>query len=305
MMRSRAGAGPPIAMAANAALVLAAMLWAGNFIAGRAIRDSIDPATLNALRWCLATAVFLPLAGRGVVAHWPLLRGHPGWLVASALTGVVGFQQAIYTALAQTEVANAALLLATTPLMIVASSAAMGRARLGGRRLLAVALSLLGVATILGDGDPRALLSLDLGRGDLWLLCAVACWTIYTQLLRHAPPGLPGDVSLLASMLAGLPILLLLVGLFGRTAILDIPPAAWGGVVYVGLGAALVAFLAWGYGVRRKGPDGAALYLNLIPVFAIALAWLLLGEAVTAGQWAGAAMVFGALLLGGTARPSH
>ncbi|WP_236637997.1 DMT family transporter [Mangrovicoccus ximenensis] len=69
-------------------------------------------------------------------------------------------------------------------------------------------------------------------------------------------------------------------------------------MAYVGLFAALAAFILWGYGVRIKGPDAAGLYINLIPVFSAALAWLLLGEALTHGQAAGAALILLSLWLG-------
>ncbi len=283
---------------ATAALILACALWAGNFIVGRSFRGVVDPETLNVLRWSLAAAAFLPLTWRRVGEHAALLRAHWRWLAGLTLTGVIGFQQATYTALTVTPVANAVLLLATTPLMIVASSAVLTRTALPWYRAAAVALSLLGVAVILGDGDPRAVLAFRLGPGDLWLLGAVACWTAYTQLLRTAPPGIPGDVSLMASMALGLPVLAVIAAIWGDTALRTIPPLGWLGIAYVGLGAALAAFLAWGYGVARKGADAAGLYLYLVPVLAIALAWAVLGEAITGGQLLGAACVVAALLLG-------
>lgn len=285
------------------ALVLACALWAGNFVVGRSIRVAIDPEMLNLLRWIVASIVFLPFAWRRLRQNIAVLWAHRVWVVGLALSGVVGFQQATYTALTLSPVANAVLLLATTPLLILTTSAVMDRQRrLGPLRVLAVMLSLFGVAVILGDGNPLAVLTLQLGAGDLWLLGAVACWTTYTQLLRQTPPGIPGDVSLMASMLVALPVLALIAAIWGDTTVTEIPPLAWAGVAYVGLGAALMAFLAWGIGVARKGPDAAGLYINLIPVFAIALAWALLGEQITQGQIVGAGFVVVALFLGAAKR---
>lgn len=280
------------------ALVLACALWAGNFIVGRSIRGVIDPEMLNLLRWLVASVAFLPFTWKKLWQHGPLLWTHRYWLAGLSISGVVGFQQATYTALTMSPVANAVLLLATTPLMILASSVVLGQGRMGPLRALAVLMSLLGVAIILGDGNPMAVLALRLGAGDLWLLAAVACWTSYTQLLRRTPEGIPGDVSLMASMLVGLPLLAVLALLWGDTNVPTIPPLAWAGVAYVGLGAALMAFLAWGFGVSQKGPDSAGLFLNLIPVFAIVLAWAILGEQVTRGQFLGAGFVVAALYLG-------
>ncbi len=283
---------------AAAALVGACLMWAGNFVTGRAIRGLLDPETLNLLRWIVAAAVFLPFTAGGLWRHRAALARQWPWLLGLAMTGVMGFQQATYTALTLSPVANAALLLAVMPMLILVSSAALGKARLNARQVLAVAVSFLGVAVILGEGDPMAVLRLHLGAGDFWLLAAVASWTAYTQLLRSAPKTVPPDVSLMASILVALPVLAALAVWRGHSELAALPPAAWAAVLYVGLFAALAAFILWGYGVRRKGPDAAGLYINLIPVFSAALAWLLLGEAVTAGQAAGAALIVLSLWLG-------
>ncbi|WP_172326738.1 DMT family transporter [Mangrovicoccus sp. HB161399] len=283
---------------AAAALACACLMWAGNFVTGRAIRGLLDPETLNLLRWLVAAAAFLPFTARGLWRHRAAIARLWPWFLGLGLTGVVGFQEATYMALTMSPVANAALLLAVMPMLILASSALLGKARLSARQAVAVAVSFLGVAVILGEGDPMAVLRLHLGAGDLWLLAAVAAWTAYTQLLRSVPKTVPGDVSLMASILFALPVLALLALWRGHSEIAALPPRAWAAVLYVGLFAALAAFLLWGYGVRRKGPDAAGLYINLIPVFSAALAWALLGEAVTAGQAAGAALIVLSLWLG-------
>ncbi|MGB0660357.1 MAG: DMT family transporter [Mangrovicoccus sp.] len=284
---------------AKAALVLACLLWSGNFVVGRAMRGEIDPASLNALRWSLALIVFAPLAMGSFRKKWRLAMFHWRLILAMAATGVVGFQFALYTALRTTPVANSVLLLAVTPLLIVASSALLGKGSLTPRRIAALALSLLGVATLLGNGDPRAVLAFDLGQGDLWLLGAVTCWTIYTQLLRATPKELPGDVTLFASMLVGVPLLWSLWLISPTVPMAQFPAQVWIGILYVGLGAALLAFIAWGYGVKGVGPDSAGLFLNLMPVFSIALAFIFLGEGIGWGQLSGAALILAALILGG------
>ena len=43
-------------------LAMACLFWAGNWIAGRVLRDVFDPVTLNFLRWAGAAAVLAPFA---------------------------------------------------------------------------------------------------------------------------------------------------------------------------------------------------------------------------------------------------
>jgi len=51
-------------------LALTMLIWAGNWVIGRALREAIDPVTLNFWRWAIAALALLPfalpqLAGRG------------------------------------------------------------------------------------------------------------------------------------------------------------------------------------------------------------------------------------------------
>jgi len=300
MTISKSPAAP--AWQASAALVAATALWGGNFVIGRALRGVIDPEWLNLLRWSLALLAYLPFAGPVMWRHRTAMWRYRWRLAGLGATGVFGFQQGTYMALTTTPVANAVLMVATVPVLILGVSAATGHVRPTPLRLAAVALSLLGVAILLGRGDPRAVLALDLGPGDLWLIFAVVCWTVYTLMLRNAPRDLPPAAGLGGSILAALPLLVGGAAVAGHTDLAAVPFPVWIAVLYVGVGAALLAFVAWGIGVRGKGPEAAGLYLNLIPVFAIALAYVFLGEGISGGQLAGAAVILAALVLGGLAR---
>jgi drug/metabolite transporter (DMT)-like permease len=52
-----------------------------------------------------------------------------------------------------------------------------------------------------------------------------------------------------------------------------------GALVFVAIGPAIIAYFAWGAGVARVGPNLAALFSNLTPLFAAVLSLALLGEA--------------------------
>ena len=58
----------------------------------------------------------------------------------------------------------------------------------------------------------------------------------------------------------------------------------------------VLAFVFWNLGVRSVGPAGAGVFINLIPVFAVALG-LALGGAVDGWQLAGGAVVIAGVLL--------
>ncbi|MCV6596936.1 MAG: DMT family transporter [Mangrovicoccus sp.] len=199
--------GPQSLLAGRLALVAAALFWSGNFVAGRALREALDPLTLNLLRWCLAAAIFTPFVGRTLWRTRGEIRAHWRVIIGLCVTGVIGFQVLTYQALTKTTVVNAVLMLATMPVMILGLSAALSRKRIPVAGWAAVALSVLGVAVLLTGGDLSALAQARLGRGDLWMLAAVLAWSIYTLLLRQRPAGVSGNVLVLAMVLPALPVM--------------------------------------------------------------------------------------------------
>lgn len=284
---------------ALAALGLTVLLWSGNFVVGRALAGQIDPVTLNALRWSVAFVVFLPfVAPRAWAARRVLLR-EARFVVGLGLSGIATFHVCVYSALALVPVANAILVLSATPFAILAGSAALGRTRLGWRDAAAVALSVAGVLVLLAAGDDTGLRRLSFGAGDLWMLGAVAAWSVYTLLLRGAPAVVPRDALLAGSMVVGLCVLGPLALFAGTTAPATLAPGVWSGIAYVALGASLIAYLCWSYGVGVVGPETAGFFINLMPVFGAALAWVFLDETMAGAQWLGAAAILGAIALRG------
>lgn len=292
--------GPACLWLARSALALAVLLWSGNFVVGRAVAGTIDPLTLNALRWTLALCLLLPLAGPALWRARREIRAEAPRIAALGLSGIAAFHLCVYSALARVPVANALLMLAATPLVILIGSALLGAARLRWRDGVAVLLSAAGVAVLLADGagGPGGL---ALGTGDLWMAGAVLAWSTYTLLLRDVAPELPRAAVLAAIMAVGVAVLVPAALIAGSTSLRSLAPGVWASVGYVALGASLVAYLCWSFGVGAVGAESAGFYINLMPLFGAALAWATLGEALGPTQILGGAAIFGAIALRGTA----
>jgi drug/metabolite transporter (DMT)-like permease len=76
-----------------------------------------------------------------------------------------------------------------------------------------------------------------------------------------------------------------------------LPVLAWASVTYSGIFALVIAYLFWYNGVRVLGPTRTAMYSNLQPIFALIVAWLVLAEAITPWQVAGAISILTGLVL--------
>lgn len=269
-------------------LALPPLFWAGNFIVGRAMRDTVPPMALSFYRWLIALVCLLPFA-------WPAFKrdARHYWrvrwtLLGVSLTGVAAFNVLVYIGLQSTSAANGMLLNSFIPLLIAALGALLYRERLTLGQWSGMLLSLCGVAIIVSHGSWQALVSLSVARGDLIVFIATVCWAFYTLWLRQIPAAIDRRGLMLAQILIGLVALLPLYvweWLQGNVA-------AWNmhsllAVGYVGIFPSVVAFMLYGAGVMRVGAARAGLFIHLIPLFGALLSVVVLREALHLYQLVG------------------
>src|SRR5207302_2031337 len=100
-------------------LALANLLWAGNWVIGRALRDAFEPVALNFWRWLIAALVLAPFALPELARARATLRRHAGLLALLALAGVAVFQTLVYLGLKTTTAINAVLLNSSALLFVI------------------------------------------------------------------------------------------------------------------------------------------------------------------------------------------
>lgn len=265
---------------AFALLVLANLLWSGNWVIGRAVRESFDPIALNFWRWLVAALVMAPLGLGEALAQRVLIRRHAGLFIVLALTGVAAFQTLVYLGLRTTSAINAVLINAAGPLFMLACSWILEREAASRRQIAGMLLSFAGVLIIVSRGDLAALRHLEFHRGDLWIVVAMPLWGVYSVLLRRAPRELRGMGLAFTIAAVGVAMLTPLYAVDVIGAPLRWPSAAEvAAVLYIAVAASVIAFLAWNRGVAVVGANAAGFTLPLLPAFGTALAMLFLGEA--------------------------
>lgn len=276
----------------------AALFWAGNFIVGRALRGDVPPIALTFWRWAFALVIVGVVFGRSTIRDLDGLRADGRRIVALAVTGVVGFQLAVYFALTATTAINATLLVSLTPVVIVAISRVALHDTINRTQGLGLLVSFLGAAVVVVRGDLGALGALSLNRGDLLMVAAVILWATYTVLLRRRPFTVSPASLVTATTAIGVALLtpLYLWSLAaGQRMTLTAGTAV--GIGYVGVFASVLAFLFWNRGVAVVGANRAGLFLHLMPLFGAALSFLFLGEGIEPYHLAGGALVATGLVL--------
>lgn len=275
----------------DAGMVAMAAIWGVNFSVVKAAFDAFSPLAFNALRFPLAIAsMVLLLSGRTGPA-WPD-RSDVARIVALGLIGNVAYQLCFIVGLDLTRAGNASLLLSTTPVWTVILSAVSGHEEPSRRVVGGVGAMFVGmILVVIGGSDELSLGAASL-RGDLLMVAASILWSIYTVWGR-APIAKYGSLRVTAwTLFAGAPLLILIgVPDLTKTDFAAVTPTAWIGVVYAGVLAIGVAYLLWYRGVERLGNTRTAVYSNLVPVFALATAWVWLGEVPSQLQLLGAAVI--------------
>ena len=283
---------------AFAFLALANLLWAGNWVIGRALRDAFDPVSLNFWRWVIAVVVLAPFALPGLAAKREVIRRHAAILALLAVLSVSIFQSLVYLGLQSTTAVNAVLINCAGPLFILLFAWLIDGERASLRQLAGFLVSVAGILVILSRGEPARLAQLEFHSGDAWIVLAIAIWGAYSVLLKRRPPELGGLHFLFVISAAGV---LFLAPVFAFQVVQAPPrpptlPEALA-VLYVGLAASVAAYLFWNRGTAIVGANAAGFTLYLLPIFGTLLAIAFLGETFGAFHAVGTATIVAGVVL--------
>ena len=272
-------------------MMVPALCWSGNAIVGKAVAGQVPPFALAYWRWVLASAILLPIAWPHLKRDWPVLRQHWPVVGALALFGVAVFNSTLYIAAQSTTAFIIVMLQSAMPVLIVLASFLMFGERVRAAQAVGIAVSLTGALTLVAQGDPAVIGTLDFNRGDLWMMAGIVSYSVYTALLRKRP-----DVHGLSFAAATFVIgaVLLLPFYLGETWAgrpLPLTGTAALAIGYVAVFASVLAYLSYNRAVALVGANTAGMSVHLVPAFGTLLAILLLGEVPRAYHAVGIALI--------------
>jgi drug/metabolite transporter (DMT)-like permease len=285
---------------AHGALMLMVVIWAVNFSVSKVALQELHPLAFNALRFPMAAALlYIVLRSRGAV---PLpARAEVPRVLALGLLGNLMYQMFFIFGLDRTTAGNASLLLASTPIMTALLSAALGHERVKARVWVGVVATFAGILLVVLGGRAQIEAGKATLAGDLIMFGASVAWAFYTvgsRPLVEKYGALPITAWTLWIGSAGLVAAGLVQTL--RTDWQQVSGLTWVAVVYAGVLSIGVAYIIWYYGVGRLGNTRTSAYSNVVPVIAMAVAWLWLGEVPTAAQLGGTVVILGGVSIAQT-----
>jgi drug/metabolite transporter (DMT)-like permease len=275
---------------------LSCVMWAGNFVLARSLREEVGPLMLTISRFVVASLFYAVILGRSAVRERLLLKD---WalLAAMTLTGVLGFPLLLYQGLQFTTATNAVLINATSPLMTAGLAAILIRERLFPRHVLGGVITFFGVALIVSGGSFERLHQWHVNVGDLYVLLAAGLWGLYSVISRWATRSRSVFSVTAISTWMALPLFLGAAATGWEPA-----PTHWNwylllAVVYIGIFPSGAAFLSWNEGVRRVGANRAMVFYNMLPVYGSILGVILLGESLGAEHFIGGGLILAGSLM--------
>ena len=271
-----------------AALLAAVGLWGGSFAAMRMAVQAMHPLSVVWLRMIIALAVILPFAGRLKTASYR--RGD--W---KRLAPMVLLQPCLYfllesNALRYTTSSQAGVISALVPLLVATGAWLMLGESVGRATFAGLFMSVAGVIALSLSGSGSASAPNPLLGNCLELIAMASAalnMILVKQLSGRYNPWLLTGLQVLAGSLFFSPGLVLL---FKGEAI------CWTGalvfaILFLGVLVTLGAFGLYNWAMSRLPASRASAFINLVPVTAVAIGWLAMGESLNGLQSAAAVAV--------------
>lgn len=293
----------PISRPAAALFLLAAMTLTGANVAfGKAVVAEFPIYVFVLFRFVVASVALLLIVG---IEGGPKLRdmmpGQQRDLFLMSLLGMVGFTVLMFEGLKRTAAADAGIITATLPAVVALLSVIVIGDRLSRLQSAAVALAVAGLVLVHTTGAATGTATV---LGNLLVGGAVLCEASFVLLgKRLAPPYRPLRLALGANLVGlalSLPLALMELPAFDPASV---RPQMWALGIWYSLAASVICLWLWYRGLPYVETWLAGLATAAIPVAALGVSALYLGETIGPVKLAGAALVTAGIVVGSLASP--
>ena len=284
-------------------LTLATSTWGSGFIAGKIAVESFEPATISFLRFLGASLLLFPIM-------WVVEKNRPkptkkDWLLFMilGLTGIAIYNICFFFASKYAPVIKSSLFIASNPMLIMLLSGLMLKEVITKRNIIGLVLAFFGVIIIITEGDLLMLVRFQFEPVDFILLGAVITWALYSVIGRVVLRKYSSIVS--TTYAVGFGTLFLLPFSLLEQPWNDLASSslsAWLAIAHMSVFVTVIGFILYYYGIQQIGAAKASIFINVMPVSAVIMATIFLGEALTGVIIIGAIFVLSGVYVGTTDR---
>jgi drug/metabolite transporter (DMT)-like permease len=277
-----------------------AMVLVGSaVVVGKFITHAFPLFLASTLRFALAAGVLAPYVLIWGGGFKQISRGDWLLLAGMAFCGQLVFTLFLLWGLRMTSALDAGLITSTTPAAMALMAYLILGERLRAKRALGVALAVSAVAVVnLMSGDGAAGQGAERWLGNLLVAGAVLGEAVFLLVRKRLTPGMPNLTVAAALCILGLAMSLPL-GLWEANgfAFSEVSSEGWFSIVYFGLLFTVLAYFLWFRGVSQVSGSTAGVFTAVMPVSALGLSHLFLGESLTWLYLGAGLMVVAAIVL--------
>lgn len=264
---------------ATAMLILTPLFWAGHSVVGRIIANEIPTFTLVSLRWLAAFAILMMFVGPRVWSERWLIVKHWRYVLLTGLIGPALFPCLLYIGLKTTTVTNTSIIQTSVPGLIPFIAWLLLKERVAVQQIIGIAISSVGVALIVSQGNLLAITNIKFVPGDLVILTAFTAWAGYTVIVRLKPAAMHANTLLAASMaVGGTATFPLWMWEASQGLTFPVNEQTLWAFGYIMMFPTLLAYYFYNYAIGVVGPTKAGLASHLVPPLGICLGVIFLDE---------------------------
>ncbi|WP_243444960.1 DMT family transporter [Romboutsia maritimum] len=278
-------------------MVIASIFWAGAFIAGKFSIKEFPIISLVFFRFLFATILIFPIMIKRE-KNWRITKDDFPIFLKLGIIGMIGYHIFFFISLKFTTATNSSLIGATNPIITTILVWLLLKETIEKKHILSILLSFLGVILIVTNGNLTTLNNINVNKGDIIMLVAVLCWALYSIISKKALEKYSPLKVTSYSFLTCVLILFPFIFIENPTEYLgNISVNGWLSVLYMSIFASVCGYLIQQISIKNIGPSKTNMYINLVPVFSMILATIILGESVNFIKILAAICIISAILI--------
>ncbi|HEY3424239.1 MAG TPA: DMT family transporter [Negativicutes bacterium] len=285
-------------------MVFTALFWSGAFITGKLAVKEFPAFALTFFRFLFGLPFIFTILYLRQPNNWlPQKRQWPP-LIVLGIIGTFLYHGLFFSCLKYTTAINSSLIGATNPMVTVVLATLFFHEKITLSRAGGIVLSFLGVFLTVTNGDWAVITGFKLNIGDILMFAAVCSWAVYSILSRiimvkyQLTPLVLTAYTFLVCTVAAVPFV---IWENPATYLPQTTVGGWLSILYMTIFASVLGYLFQLIAIQKIGASKAAIFINLVPVFTIGQAVLILGESLSLMKILSAGIIISGVYL--TIRP--
>ncbi len=277
-------------------LVLMAVFWAANIVLARYIVGRVPPFSLTFIRWSGTFLILAPFARTHLRHDWPIIRKHIPLLLVMAFTGFAGNNGFAYWGLQHTQALNGLLIQSSGPLFVALWMLVLFGVRLTGAQAIGIVMSLFGVLVIILHGRFTSLARIEFNIGDVGVVMGLLVLGIYSALIPRRPPVHALSFMTFVTGCAAIMTVPLVILEVAAGNIMKFDTITVSSGIFIVIFPSALAYMFYNRGIELIGPNRAAPFIHLVPMFGSVMAISLLGEHLQPFHLVGYALILAGVI---------